>query len=453
MAALTSDIAAFVTSLEADALPERCCYGARIGIIDCVGVMIAGAGEPAAKLIAATVATSTQNEGAPEIPTGRNLAAADAALVNGVAAHALDYDDVGMDGHPSAALTPAILAEGWALGVNGKEAIAAYVAGYEVWALLQEIEPGHLHERGFHPTAIWGAIASAAACAHLNRLTIEETRNAIAIAASLAAGIVANFGTMTKPLHVGRAAQAGVLAARLAKSGFTGSPDALEHSAGFMHAHSPSGTPDVGFGNWQLGREWRLPKYGINIKRYPMCYATHRSIDAMLDLVHNHNLSSDAVGEVHVRIGSTQSVMLRNHDPKTALEAKFSLEFAMASAIVARRVGLAELDDAFVRRPDVIENMRKVKYTTTDETLPDMPFAPEDILSIVLKSGETIAYPPVARPKGSWQKPLSDDELRDKFIDCAKIGLGQQGADSAFRLLNGIERLASLRDVPLVACV
>jgi 2-methylcitrate dehydratase PrpD len=153
MAALTSDIAAFVTSVEADALPERCSYGARIGMIDCVGVMIAGAGEPAVQLIAATVAASTQNEGAPEIPSGRNLAATDAALVNGVAAHALDYDDVGMDGHPSAVLTPAILAEGWSLGVSGNEAIAAYAAGYEVWALLQEIEPGHLHERGFHPTA------------------------------------------------------------------------------------------------------------------------------------------------------------------------------------------------------------------------------------------------------------------------------------------------------------
>jgi MmgE/PrpD N-terminal domain len=115
MPTLTSDIAAFVTSVEAGALPERCSYGARIGMVDCVGVMIAGAGEPAVQLIAATVAASTQNDGAPEIPSGRNLAAADAALVNGVAAHALDYDDVGMDGHPSAALTPAILAEGWSL--------------------------------------------------------------------------------------------------------------------------------------------------------------------------------------------------------------------------------------------------------------------------------------------------------------------------------------------------
>src|SRR6476620_12562998 len=100
-----------------------------------------------------------------------------------------------MDGHPSAAMTPAVLAEGWALGSSGEEALAAYVAGYEVWALLQELEPGALHERGFHPTAIWGTLAAAAACARLNRLTVEQARNAIAIAASLAAGVVANFGT------------------------------------------------------------------------------------------------------------------------------------------------------------------------------------------------------------------------------------------------------------------
>jgi 2-methylcitrate dehydratase PrpD len=235
---------------------------------------------------------------------------------------------------------------------------------------------------------------------------MEETRNAIAIAASLAAGIVANFGAMTETAAC-RAHRDRRAGRSPGQSGFTGSPDAPEHPAGFMRAHSPSGTPEVDRGSWQLSREWRLPKYGVNIKRYPMCYATHRSIDAMLNLVHDRDLAPDAVGEVHVRIGSTQRMMLRNHNPKTALEAKFSLEFAMASAMVARRVGLAELDDAFVRRTDVIENMRKVKCTTTDETLPDMPFAPEDKLSIVLKSGETITHPPVA-PQGSWQKPLND---------------------------------------------
>src|SRR3954451_11559933 len=342
MTALTSDIAAFVATVDAGAMPERCNFGARIGMLDCIGTMIAGADEEAVRIVAQMVATSTTNDGAPEIPSGRNLSASDAALVNGVAAHVLDYDDVGMDGHPSAALTPAILAEGWTLGASGEEAVAAYVAGYEVWALLQELEPGALHERGFHPTAIWGTLAAAAACARLNRLGAYETTNAIAIAASLAAGTVANFGTMTKSLHAGRTAQSGVLAARLAKSGFTASPDVLEHKAGFMHSHTDSGSPAVTRGDWGLGSAWRLEKMGINIKRYPICYATHHSIDTILHLAAEHDLDPNAIEEIHVRIGDAQDLMLRNRAPKTALEAKFSIEFAMASALVARRVGLRE---------------------------------------------------------------------------------------------------------------
>ena len=447
---LTEALAQFVPAADFEAIPERCRYGARIGMIDCVGVMIAGASEDASRIVAGLVSASMANDGAPEIPSGRNLAPADAALVNGTAAHALDYDDVGMDGHPSAVLTPAILAEGWSLGASGRDALAAYVAGYEVWALLQELEPGRMHERGFHPTAIWGAPACAAACARLNRLDEVQTANAIAISASLAAGLVANFGTMTKPLHVGRTAQSGILAARLAKAGFTGSPDALEHAAGFMRAHSPSGHPALDSHDWQLGRRWRMSEYGINIKRYPMCYGAHRSIDAMLDLVKDHNLAPDNVGEINVRIGTTQALMLRNHEPKTGLEAKFSLEFAMASSLIARRVGLRELSDDFVLREDVKTVMRKVRTSTTDEKMADMPFAPDDRVSVVLESGDTLKHDPVTRPRGSWQQPLSDAELFEKFLDCAGMGMSEADATRLYERLSAIETLASLRDLPLV---
>ena len=452
MTALTSDIATFVATVDRNRMPERANFGARIGMLDCVGTMIAGADEEAVQIVSRMVATSTTNDGAPEIPSGRNLAAPDAALVNGVAAHVLDYDDVGMDGHPSAALTPAILAEGWTLGSSGEEAVAAYVAGYEVWALLQELEPGALHERGFHPTAIWGTLSAAAACARLNRLNPEETTNAIAIAASLAAGSVANFGTMTKSLHAGRTAQSGVLAARLAKTGFTASPDVLEHRAGFMRAHSDSGKPAVTRGDWGLGENWRLEKMGINIKRYPMCYATHRSIDAMLDLATDHDLAPDAIEEIHVRIGNAQDLMLRNRAPKTALEAKFSMEFAMASALIARKVGLKELDDAFVRRDDIVETMRKVKRSTTDERLADMPpFSPDDRVSIRLKNGTELKHEPVVRAKGHWQKPLTESELREKFLDCTESRLGRKQAEALFEKLNNLEDVKSLRELSLVA--
>jgi len=152
-----------------------------------------------------------------------------------------------------------------------------------------------------------------------------------------------------------------------------------------------------------------------------------------------------------VRIGNAQDLMLRNRAPTTALEAKFSIEFAMASALVARKVGLKELDDGFVRRDDIIETMRKVKRSTTEERMAEMPpFAPDDRVSIRLKSGRTIAHEPVVRPKGHWQKPLTDAELREKFLDCTESRLGRKQAEALFEKLNNLEDVASLRELPLV---
>ncbi|WP_075222673.1 MmgE/PrpD family protein [Acuticoccus yangtzensis] len=448
MDGLTRQTAAFAANYPLTDVPDAALDAAIIGIADCVGVMIAGSNEPCAQIAARLVETSTANTGAPQIPSGRNLSAQDAAFVNGVAGHALDYDDVAMDGHTSVVLAPAILAEGWALGSSGRDALNAYVIGYEIWALLKELEPGQLHERGFHPTAAWGAIATAAACAHLNKLSAEQTANAIAIGASLASGLVANFGTMTKPLHAGRAAQAGVIAARLAKDGFTGSPDALEHQTGFMRAHSPSGTPDLAEKDHALGEKWRLPDLGVNVKRYPVCYFAHRAIDAMLEIVETNGLTPDDIDEVQVKAGNTALVTLRNHQPKTGLEAKFSMEFAMASALVARRVGLSELTDEFVNRPEVMAAMEKVVCSVGDKEAPGTAFAPTDSVT-VMAGGKRFEVDPVAHAKGSWERRLTETELRAKFMDCATRRMSAAEAETLCTTLLNIADLASLRDLPL----
>ena len=449
---LTRRTADFVANLRPTDLPDKCREAARIGIIDCVGVMVAGAAEHPVRIMSAMHAVSTQNDGAPEIPSGRNLAASDAALVNGVAAHVLDYDDVALAGHPSAVLVPAILAEGWSADAGGIDALAAYVAGYELWAQVAALEPGNLHQRGFHPTAVMGALASAAACARLRKLDPEKTAHAIAIAASLASGLVANFGTMTKSLHAGRAAQSGVLAARLADQGFTASLDVLEHTTGFLRAHSPSGTPDIDNGTVDIGTNWRLADIGLNVKRYPICYATHRSIDAMLDLVDKHKLKSDDVREIRVHTGATQKLMLRNSNPRTGLEAKFSMEFAMAATLVAGRVGLTELTDEFVTRPEVGAAVAKVRCTTTDEVMPgDQAFAPADQVSVVLASGRVLEHAPIVYAKGSWQKPLTREELKDKFLDCATRIFNRLHAETLFDQLWLLEEIGSIRNLRLTA--
>lgn len=452
MNGLTRQIGTFAAQLRFDTVPETCIDAARIGIADCIGVMLAGAGEPAPQTVAAQFGETQGVDTAPLIPSGRRIAAADAALANGVAAHVLDYDDVALAGHPSAALVPAILTEGWVLGSSGADLLTAYVAGYETWALLDELEPGALHELGFHPTAVLGTLAAAAACANLRRLSAQQTAHAIAISASLAGGTVANFGSMTKSLQVGRAAQSGVFAARLAQADYTGSLDALEHRAGFMRAHSPSRTPNLADQDAKLGSHWRLPVSGVHVKRYPLCYATHRSIDAMLDLVKQHAITADDVKEIHVHTGDAQLLMLRNAFPQTGLEAKFSMQFAMASAVVAQRVGLSELTDSFVQRDDVRRLMQLVQCSATTERVTgwDQPFAPADKVEVVLRSGARIASEPVERPKGSWQKPLTAQELRDKFIDCATRALDEHTSTQLFEQLWAMTSLASVRDLPLV---
>lgn len=452
MSGLTRQVADFIASVSPDDVPATLKEAAKSGMTDCIAVTVAGSGEDAVRLVSELVAPAAQTEGsAPLIPGGTLYSAPDAALVNGVAGHALDYDDVGMDGHPSVVLTPAILAEGWALGASGEAALTAYVAGYEVWALLMTLEPGKMHERGFHPTATMGTLATATACAVLHGLDADRASHAVAIAASLASGLVANFGTMTKPLHAGRAAQSGVLAARLAARGFTAAEDVLEHATGFMKAHSASGAPDLSERDHGLGREWRFAGLGLNIKRYPLCYSTHRAIDAMLDIVEGHDLKPADVREIRVGAGTPELLMLRNHAPKTGLEAKFSMEFAMASALVARKVGLSELSDAFVRRPEIVEAMGKVTSTAIHDGIAGMPDSPADTVEVELVSGDVLTHEPVQYARGSWQKPLDRDGLYAKYSDCVGARLPGGQADELFDNMMALEKVASLKDLPFAA--
>jgi 2-methylcitrate dehydratase PrpD len=448
MTGLTSRLAEFVAAAVASPLPERCREAITLGFTDCVGVALAGSAEPASRIAASLIPASSAADCAHEFSSGRPLAAADAALVNGTAAHALDYDDVSLGAHPSAVLVPAILAAGSLRDVSGRKAMLAYAIGYEVWALLDSFAPGRLHARGFHPTAVLGTIAAAAACSSLNSLSAVESRCALGISASLASGLVANFGTMTKPLHAGRAAQSGVLAAQLAAAGFTAAAEALEQSTGFLAAHSMlSESPAVALKRLErLGADWTLGERGLDIKRYPTCYATHRCIDAMLSLREEHGLHPEAVETIHVIAGANQLRILSHAAPQNALEAKFSMPFAMASALAAGRVGLTELRDEFVRRQEIQRLLPKVQCTPNPERMPgDEFFAPHDTVSVTLTSGARLSHPPIAHALGSWSNPLSRKELGQKFFECSTGRLSPSRANLLFDQLTHLEDVESVR--------
>ncbi|MEJ0070443.1 MAG: MmgE/PrpD family protein [Pseudomonadota bacterium] len=447
--ALTRALGKFVSEIRYDQLPADAIAVAKLGFTDCIAVMVAGSDELVVKIARDVLVAKASAPEARLVPSGERVSGADAALVNGTAGHAFDFDDVALDGHPSAVLVPAILAEAEALGASGRDMITAYVAGYETWGELLARETDHLHTKGWHPTCIFGAVGAAAACAVLRKLDAERAATALAIAASEASGVAANFGTMMKPLQVGRAAQSGALAARLAAAGMTASLDALEHANGYLAAFAPQGRIDVDSDTKQLGVTWRIVTERLNVKQYPMCYLTHRVLDGVVDLAKQHDIDPKNVERVDVSIGVLQIDLLRNHRPQTGLEAKFSLEFAVASGLTARSAGLSELTDKFVGRADIQGLMGKVHYKTVAETLPGLPWAPFDQVTVTMAGGKVVQSPPVRYARGSVEAPLAGAELRRKFDDCVGGKLSAAEGAALFAALDGLERLASAGDLKL----
>lgn len=438
--ALTDSLGAFVAGLTYDRIPAEAVRVARMGFIDCTGTMIAGRDEAAPQILRRTLGVGSGGPATLYFSALR-APAPEAAWVNGTAGHALDYDDVALRGHPSAVLVPAILAEGEVLDASGEDLLTAYLAGYEAWAELVWRERGFHHVKGWHPTGIFGPIGAAAACASLHRLDATRAAMAIALGASQSAGLMANFGTMTKPFHAGRAAHAGLLAARLAAAGFTAHLDALEHPQGFLSATSQHGEVDRSTEPASLGKEWRILTEGLSIKKYPTCYCTHRAIDGALALFKDHPVAPEEVREIRVAISDRFATILRNHRPRTGLEAKFSMEFAMSSALVARRVGLPELSDEFVRRDDIQAMIERVAIDTTTEYDPDNSgAAPFDRVTVTLSSGRSLQGPPVRRATGHADVPLSDAELFEKFQGCLEAGGAGHQASTLFDRLITLEK-------------
>lgn len=442
---LTRSAGRFVAGLRYDDLPAGAIKTATIGIADCASVILIGLDAP----VTAIVARGAPDAGEADALWGKLRTTVDyAALLNATSAHSLDYDDTSGESHPSAVLFPAILAAGEPFA-SGKDVLTAYVAGYEIWCELVSRDRDKHHKKGFHPSGIFGSIGAAAACANLLRLDAEQASTALAIAASMSAGLVANFGTMTKPYQLGRAAQSGVLAAQMAARGMTAGMDALEHRGGFLSAFSPTGQVDRETAP-RFGEAWRILTEGLNIKLYPVCYAAHRLINSALAIDGLADGRIDAIRSIRLYLGKTQSQILRYRMPTDGLEAKFSAEFAVAAAIIAGNVGLRELDDTYVRRADVMKLTRCTQRIEIDEVDPDQAlFSPADWVEIEYDTGEVRTGPPVRFPLGHARNPVSDAKLWAKFEECTQARLDTAGRTALFGRLNqlhSLEKISQLYD-------
>lgn len=446
---LTQSIGEFVAGMRGCVIPHAVRKTVLTGFTDCIAVMIAGRDEEPARAVR-DIYLPLAAGGRSRVTFGDTLTnAPTAATINGTAAHALDFDDVAMRGHVSAVLVPAILAEAQEVDAPGDAMIAAYVAGYETWGELERRIPEPLHTRGWHPTSVFGTVAAAAACAALRGLKPGPSAHAIALAASHAAGLMANFGSSAKSIHVGRAASAGILCARLAEAGAGGSLDVIENERGFLTTFSPSGKADLSPPCWLPGSPWRITDSRLNVKRYPVCYAAHRAVDAMLDLCAGERVDHRSIDRIRVRLGSIQAAMLRYHRPSSVLEAKFSVEFCLAAAAVEGGLGLAQLSEATLGRAEVAELMDRVEIETTDETDPEMPnYAPCDEIELQLDDGRILVSEPVHRAKGHASRPLSQAELRGKFNDAVSGKLPDAVRDALFNTLRKLHDLPSARALP-----
>jgi 2-methylcitrate dehydratase PrpD len=448
---LAQELAARSAALRFEDLPAEAVQWAKAGILDTVGVTVAGSIEPCARIVGqvtgSVAAGGGPNQGTCVVfGTAARTSALDAALINGTAAHALDFDDCNntLGGHPSAPVLPALFALADERPVDGRAFIAAYVAGFETECKLARGVNFHHYTKGWHATATLGVHGAAAAACHLLRLDAARTATALALASSLASGLKANFGTMTKPLHVGHCARNGLFAALLAASDFTANAGAFEHSQGFLEVFNGPGTYDVARMLSDWGAPFDIVTPGIAIKQYPCCGSTHPALDVMLDLVRTHDLRPDQVARIDAWIHARRLEHTNRPDPQGDLAAKFSLQYCLARALTDRTIRIEHFEGEAFREPAVRAVLPRVHAAAyTDAQFPaDNHFAAEVTVRTV--DGRALCGRIDEALGRTSANPLPPARLREKFENCVARVLP---ASRAAALADMIERLDAMGDM------
>lgn len=411
-------IAAFAAGFDANRLSSQHLRQVARALIDTVAVAVAGRHEEAS-VIALDYARGRQ---APLMASawgvGMRLPVEEVALYNAVAGHVLDFDDVTspLRGHPSVVLLPPLLALAEACGKSGRELAASFTVGFEIMCRLAKAMVSDHYAKGWHSTSSIGTIGATVACAHLLGLRHEQIVNAIGIAVAQTAGSRENFGTMTKSFQAGHCGAAAVRSTLLAQRGFTGAAGALDGEYGYMALYG-NGEDLLAQLDLLGSPVLEIESSGFEIKKYPLCYATHRAIDGILDLRQEHNLTLDQVERVEIVANHRALVPLIHPRPQSGLEAKFSMQYAVAAALHDGHVRLASFLDDAVRRPEIQRFLSRVE--ATEEQGPAFPRWTR--LRIVTTNGRPVEKL-VTRLRGAADCPLSDAELIEKAEDCFTYG-------------------------------
>ena len=446
---ITEKLAKFIVDTEYEDIPEEAKNKAKLCILDCFGVLVAGSVEPIKELVGQYLRRVGGKEESTVIGLGIKTSAPHAAFANGVFGHVLDYDDTNQIfvGHATVVTLPAILSLGEAMALSGKDVITAYMVGTEAqWKLGDAlVTSGNHYGKGWHSTGTIGTFGAAAAAGKLLELDEEEMINALGIAASEAAGFQEQFGTHCKSFHAGRANENGVTAALLASEGFTSSRTALEGKLGYIRVSTDRYDLDK-INNF--GDPWGILEptvaRGINMKKYPVCGGGVGSVEGILSLIDQYNLRPEEVESIDCHLRPKYSELLMYHDPKTGLEAKFSMEYWMARALLDRKLGLQQLTDEKVRDQRARELVKRVRL------IPDQEMEyPSSKVRILVKtrdgrSLETMYFP----PKGTPENPMTEEELMEKYRECSGWGgVDRERIEVSMKMLMEMEKMNDVGDL------
>ena len=455
---LTAHVAEFVVTADYVDIPSQVLELCKKSILDTLAVALAGSVAESSTLIRRYLSELGLSEGPSTVfGSGLRLSPRFAALANGAAMHADDFDDTWQATpdrhqgvHPTAPVLAAVLALAEPEGRSGKDVLKASVVGIEACCRLFDAASARHTTDGLHSTGTSAMLGAAAGAANLLGLTVDVTRQVLGIAASQTGTLLAQLGTMTKPFHGGLAAECAVVSADLAAMGFTASPNILETRWGYFQAMG--GSHDDDRIRDKLGRPWAFADRGVWLKPWPTGSLGHPSLTKTLDLIVEHDLRLPLIAGIRVRTSESIRDVLFHHSPTSELEAKFSLEFGIAALLLERKLTLRHFTDAFVNRPDVQAAIRLVDYTTFSaaEAEKGNYTLVTSFVEVDLVDGGTVGGR-IDYGKGSLANPLSEDEVAEKYRDCASFARWPKAkAERAFELVRGLERLDDVRE--LTAC-
>ncbi len=447
----TDALASFAADVTLDDVPTAVRASARRHILDTLGLMLGGSTTDGCRLTQALHADLGGSRQATSVGTARRASVLQAAFANGEAAHALDYDDTqlaarpdrvyGLLMHPSAPILGAVLPVAEWTHATGADLLLAYAIGVEAACTIAEaLDPSH-YRQGFHTTGTIGALGAALGVGRLLGLHRPRMVVALGLAASTSAGLRENFGTMTKPFHAGRAAENGTLAALRVARGHTAGQGILEAARGFFSAY---GGGDGAYVMTALGEPWTAERPGISIKPYPSGSLTHPAIDAVLEIVSEHDVEPHQVDGIRIGVNEYVPRALLHDLPATGLEAKFSLPYAVAVAVLDRAAGIAQFADERVARSDVQALLRRVEVAVDDRANAVGYHEMYSAVALRTRDGRVLERQ-ASFAKGSPAKPMTEAELSAKFRECA--GLVDPSPASADAVIAEVGRLEEVHDV------